>query len=73
MLAPIATLVFLAAIWLTFVVAAEVIESRLHRIAAAFRGEAPPQTVELTRVRTRSGVARRSQPLRARPEWRAAA
>jgi hypothetical protein len=72
MLAPVATLVFLAAIWLAFVLAAEIFARRLSRIAAALRGEARPRRVELVPVRARN-VVRRSQPLRARPEWRAAA
>ena len=71
MIAPLATLAFLATLWLLVVVGASVLEQSGAKIAAALKG-APeaPQIYAMVRGRTRS---RLQQPMRAVPRWRAAA
>ena len=75
MLAPLATLVFLSAIWVAAVVVIHVFARSGSRIAAALRGDVPvlngTSVVSLSRP-ARARVARR-QPLRAQPQLRAAA
>ena len=75
MLAPLATLVFLSAIWVAAVVITHVFARKGPRIAAALRGEAPAQKVTSLVIRSRPARARvaRRQPLRAQPQLRAAA
>lgn len=75
MLAPLATLVFLSALWLVAVVAADMFSRFGSRIAAALRGEAPVQAGMSLVIRSRPTRARmmRRQPLRAQPQLRAAA
>lgn len=75
MLAPIATLVFLSAIWLAAVVVTEIVTRSGSRIAAALRGEAPALTGTSLIIRSRPARARiaKQQPMRARPQLRAAA
>lgn len=77
MLAPIATLAFLATIWLVAKFGLETIAVDGSKIAAALRGNSmlaqPPQSVRPVTVRyqPRAGSVRR--PLHVQPEWRAAA
>ena len=77
MLAPIATLAFLATIWLVARLILEMTEGAGAKVSAALRGQSmlaqPPQLVRPITVRfqPRAGSVRR--PLRAQPEWRAAA
>ena len=73
MIAALATVVFLATLWMMVVVAASILEESSAKIAAALRGElgaSRPQPANYARVRVRS---RMKQPLRARPRWRDAA
>lgn len=74
MLAPLATLVFLSALWVAIRLVADLLADSGSRIAGALRGE--ERAAELAVVRTRRpirGRYSRRQPLRARPELRAAA
>ena len=77
MIAPFATLAFLITLWLVAKVALELADGSGARILAALRGQSmlayPPQSVRPISVRfqPRAVVVRR--PLRAQPEWRAAA
>ncbi len=76
MIAPLATLVFLAALWLGAKVALEhIVEG--GKIVAALRGRSmlamPPQSVRPISVRFRPRAEAVRRPLRAQPEWRAAA
>ena len=75
MLAPIATLIFLSALWLAAVVVAEIVTRSGPRIAAALRGEAPVVTGKSLVIRSRPARARmaKRQPMRAQPQLRAAA
>jgi hypothetical protein len=74
MLAALTTLSFLAAIWLAAVIVLPMLGESSSKILAAVRGrsllaterQSPPVAV---RISQRS----RQRPLRARPEWRAAA
>ena len=73
MIAALATIVFLATLWLLVVAAAAMLEESGARIAAALKGQsraAPPMTFAPARLRTRM---RMQSPLRARPRWRDAA
>jgi hypothetical protein len=74
MLAALATLTFLAAIWLAVVAAAATLGANRTKILAALRGQSllceRRSTPVPVRVTQRSRLQR---PLRARPEWRAAA
>ena len=74
MLAPIATLVFLTALWFAAKVIFDLADSLGARSASALRGKpVPARAAFAVRKRpTRASFARPS-PLRARPEWRAAA
>ena len=77
MLAPFATLAFLATIWLVARLVLEMSDGAGARVMAALRGQSllaqPPQSVRPITVRfqPRAGSVRR--PLRVQPEWRAAA
>ena len=77
MLAPLATLAFLAALWLVAKLALDVVAQDGLKIGAALGGRStiarPPQSVRPISVRfqPRAGSVRR--PLHASPEWRAAA
>ena len=74
MLAPLATLAFLAALWLVAVTIAEMLGEGGARIAAALNGRSPLATAP--RIRPVAGrVSQRSRPrtLRAQPRLRAAA
>jgi len=74
MLAPIATLIFLAALWVTVRIVADLLEQGLPRIAAALRGEPPAEIAPPVTVRQRPmRLPARRPPMRAQPQWRAAA
>lgn len=73
MIAALATLAFLATLWLLIVVGAAALEDSGARIAAALKGQlgiATPQPAAYARIRVRS---RLRQPMRARPRLRDAA
>jgi hypothetical protein len=77
MLAPFATLAFLATLWLAVKFVLDTLAEDGGKIAAALAGRSmlaqPPQSVRPVSVRyqPRAGSARR--PVRSTPEWRAAA
>jgi hypothetical protein len=77
MLAPLATLAFLATLWFVARVALEMADETGAKMLAALRGQSmialPPQSVRPVTVRlsSRSGSVRR--PVHVQPEWRAAA
>ena len=77
MLAPLATVTFIAALWLVAKLALDMLADDGAKIAAAFAGRSmlarPPQSVRpiSARFQQQAGLARR--PLHAQPEWRAAA
>jgi hypothetical protein len=75
MLAPLATLAFLATLWLVVVVAARTLEESGVKIAAALAGRSLLAVVpNRMRVETRLRVRYRpTRPLRAEPKLRAAA
>jgi hypothetical protein len=72
MMAALGTLSFLVTLWILVVVGAAVLEQSGAKIASALKGKpvAPPQTFAAVRIRTRSTP---QQPMRVKPEWRAAA
>lgn len=77
MLAPLATIAFLATLWLVVRVVIEAINESGSKVVAALRGQSmiarPPQSVRPITVRfqPRAGLVRR--PVHVQPEWRAAA
>ncbi len=77
MLAPFATLAFLTALWLVALIALDMADGVGAKVLAALRGQSmiarPPQSLRPVTVRfqPRAGAVRR--PMRAQPEWRAAA
>jgi len=74
MLAPIATLAFLATLLLLARIVADLFADSGSRIAAALRGEPRGRPVPIVQVRMPVRASyRRSQPIRARPQLRAAA
>jgi hypothetical protein len=75
MLAALATIAFLAAIWLFVVAAATTLEESGSKIVAALRGKSPLATpAPIAPVAVRVRLRSRPQPvLRARPQLRAAA
>jgi hypothetical protein len=70
MIAALATLPFLATIWLVVVLGAALLEERGARIAAALRGGPANAVLPPNRRRLRFAVGR---PMPAEPRWRAAA
>jgi hypothetical protein len=72
MLAPIATLFFLVSAWFAGAILTDVF-SRTGRILAVLRGEVRLEPVPAVIVRSRPNVAARRKPMRAQPQWRAAA
>jgi hypothetical protein len=72
MLAPIATLFFLVSAWFAVAILADVFP-RKGRIVAVLQGEVRPEPVPAVIVRSRPSVAARLKPMRAQPQWRAAA
>ena len=77
MIAPLATLAFLATIWLIARIALELADGSGAKILAALRGQSmlalPPQSVRPISVRFQPRAAEVRRPARAQPEWRAAA
>ena len=77
MLAPLATLTFLAATWLFARLILELADGDGVKIAAALRGRSvlalPPQSVRPLTVRFRPRAESVRQPMHVQPEWRAAA
>ena len=71
MIAPLATLAFIATLWLLTVVSAAVLEQSGAKIVAALKGKPVRSSVSLTPVRVRARL--RSRPMRAAAQWRAAA
>lgn len=77
MFAPLATLAFLATIWLIAKIALDVVDGSGAKMVAALHGQSmlaqPPQSVRPISVRfqPRAGSVRR--PMHVQPEWRAAA
>ncbi len=77
MLAPLATLTFLAALWLVAKLGLDLFAENGAKIAAAFNGRSmmarPPQSVRPISVRYRQQAGSAPISLHAQPEWRAAA
>ncbi len=77
MLAPLATLAFLATIWLIAKLALDVADGAGAKVLAALRGQSmlarPPQSVRPVSVRFQLRAESVRRPLRVTPEWRAAA
>lgn len=77
MIAPFATLAFLATLWLVARIALELADGSGAKILAALRGRSilafPPQSVRPITVRFQPRAESVPRPLRAQPEWRAAA
>ncbi len=77
MLAPLATLVFLATVWLVVRLTLELGDGVGSKILAALRGRSmlaqPPQSVRPLSVRFRPRAESVRRPLHVQPEWRAAA
>ncbi len=75
MLAPLATLAFLATIWLAATIVADMLGTSANKIALALKGRSPLATAPSIRpvgVRV-SQRARPQRALRAQPQYRAAA
>jgi hypothetical protein len=76
MLAPLATIAFLSALWLAIVAVVRMLENSGSTIMAALSGQSPlatPKFVEVpVRVSNRA-VARQQRPMHATPRLRAAA
>lgn len=74
MLAPFATLAFLATLWLIAAIGTEMFSRSGRRIVAALRGETPAAAPRvIIRCRTSRAAYSRTRPLRAQPQLRAAA
>ena len=77
MIAPLATLAFLAALWLVARFALEVADGSGAKVLAALRGQSmlalPPQSVRPLSVRFQPRAELVRRPVHAQPEWRAAA
>lgn len=75
MLAPLATLAFLATIWLVATVIAEMLGTSGHKVVLALKGRSPLATAPSIRpVAVRVSLrARPQRALRAQPQYRAAA
>ncbi len=73
MIAPFATLAFLAVLWISALAFAEALGRSGSRILAALRGEAPAQAVTVTLRMRPTRAAKSRRPLRAQPQLRAAA
>ncbi len=73
MLAPFATLIFLATLWLIARLVAELAGDSGSRIAAAFLGRLHRTEARIPAMRVRISAPRPARPLRARQQWRAAA
>jgi hypothetical protein len=73
MLAPFATLIFLATLWLIARLVAELAGDSGSRIAAALFGRLHRTEARIPAMRVRFSAPRPARPLRARQQWRAAA
>ena len=74
MLAPLATLAFLATLWLAAMVLAQLLGETLGKIAAALKGRSQLATMPSTRpIALRVSQRSRRRVLRAQPRLRAAA
>jgi uncharacterized protein involved in response to NO len=77
MLAPLATLAFLATLWLAARLALELGDETGAKMLAALRGKSmlarPPQSVRPVTVRYQPRSASVRRPVHVQPEWRAAA
>lgn len=73
MLAPLATLVFLATLWLIVRLVAETVEESGGRIAAALFGRSYRSRPQFPAIRARVSAPRPAQPMRASHRWSAAA
>ncbi len=73
MIAALATLAFLATLWLLVVAGAAILEESGAKIAAALKGQSlVGRRLSTAPARVR-GRARVRRPMRAQPQWRAAA
>ena len=73
MIAALATLAFLTALWMLIVVGAAVFERSGGKILAALRGESLSAAIATRPVRVRHSRYRTQRPLRSSPQMRAAA
>ncbi len=77
MLAPLATLAFLATIWLIVRLALDIAAGAGAKVLSALRGQSmlaqPPQSVRPISVRFQPRAESVRRAVRALPEWRAAA
>ena len=73
MLAPFATLIFLATLWLLARLIAEMAEESGGRVLAALRGRPHFTETRIPAMRMRVRAPRPARPLRAQQQWRAAA
>ncbi len=73
MLAPFATLIFLATLWLIARLVAELAGESGGRIVAALLGRPHRAEARIPPMRVRISAPRFARPLRARQQWRAAA
>ena len=73
MLAPFATLVFLATFWLLARLIAEMVDESGGRILAALRGHPHRTETTIPAMRVRVSAPRPARPIRAQQQWRAAA
>ena len=77
MIAPLATLAFLATIWLVARIALDMVDGTGAKVMAALRGRSmiaqPPQSVRPVTVRFQPRAESVRRPMRVQPEWRAAA
>ena len=77
MLAPFATLAFLATLWLVARLALDIVDGTGAQVMAALTGRSmlaqPPQSVRPVSVRFQPRAESIRRPMRAQPEWRAAA
>ena len=74
MLAPLATLAFLAALWLIAVLLAQAVTDSRSKMLAALRGHSQlAATPTVVPVAARVSQRSRQRPMRAQPRWRAAA
>ena len=77
MIAPLATLAFLATLWLVVRLALEMVDGSGAKVLAALRGQSmlalPPQSVRPISVRFQPRAELVCRPIRVQPEWRAAA
>jgi hypothetical protein len=73
MIAPFATLIFLATVWLLVRVVAELVDESGGRIIDALRGTPHGTETRIPAMRVRVSVPRPARPLHVRQQWRAAA